>query len=299
MSKKADKIHKKKVAFLKEALGRMDDAAIKWQSDLLELLLTEYFPLFDVKDGVILDTAHNDTLINKIDTFIDKLQKALQRDILGTFAADLLKSSSFSADYYRALGFKKTVVDNVLKKKIHIERKLGFTPTGRLKKKGYLYRLGQAEEVRQKLKQYVIDSLLGDTDFLSFQLGFRNLVKGNKRKKGLATNGALQKYFDQYAYDSFNMLDASTNKQFADNLGLKHFIYEGSLIATSRPFCRKRAGKAFTVAETKTWKDDPDLIDKANKDTYKPLIERGRYRCRHFIKYVTKVVYLALTKKAA
>jgi len=296
---KADKIHDRKVKFLQEALKGMDDSAIKWQSDLLELLLTEYFPLFDTKDGMLLDTAHNDTLINRIDSFIDKLQKALQRDILGQFAADLLKSTSFSADYYRALGFKKTVVDNVLNKKIHIERKLGFTPTGRLRKKGYLYRLGQGEEVRQKLKQYVIDSLLGDTDFLSFQLGFRNLVKGNKRKKGLATNGVLQKYFDQFAYDSFNMLDAATNKQFADNLDLQHFIYEGSIIDTTRPFCRKRAGKAFSIKETKNWKDDPDLIDKKNKDTYQPLIERGRFRCRHFIKYITETVYLALTQKAA
>ena len=192
------------------------------------------------------------------------------------------------------MGFEETVVAGILKNKVSIERKLGFTPTGRLKKDGYLYNLGRTDVARQRIRDFVLSGISGNQDFLDFQLGLRNIVIGNRRVKPVPVNGALEKYFDQYAYDAFNQVDAATNKQLASNLGLKHFIYEGSIIKTSRRFCEKRAGKAFTVEETKKWKNDPDLIDKKTKNAYNPLVDRGRYRCRHFIKYITEGTYKAL-----
>lgn len=292
MPKKTPKeLFEAKVAQLLKAEQDLDAAVVAHQQKLFELLVSEYLPLFDLEDGVIIDSPNNDALIAKLDAYFDKLEKAMYRDVLGGYATNLLQSAEASGEYYIALGFKRTVVTNLLRDKVRLEAKLGITPTGRLQKDGYLYRLGKTEQVRQQLKDYVIRNLTGDTSFLDFQLGFRNLVIGNKRVQGLATTGVLQRYFDQYAYDSFNQLDATANKQLAANLELKHFVYEGSVIKTTRPFCRKRAGKAYTVKETKKWKDDPDLVDKKTKDSYRVLVERGRYRCRHFIRYITEELY--------
>lgn len=296
---KADIIFNKKMAYIANALGDTAKSVQKYQTDLLNLLLAEYLPLFELKDGVIVSSTANDGLINKIDNYFNKLEKAMYRDVLGPFSKKLLESASLSAEYYVNLGFKKKVVDGILNNKVALERKLGITPTGRLRKGSYLYELGKTNQVRQELKDFVLTNLTGDTAYLDFQLGLRNLVKGNKRVKGLDTNGKLHRYFDQYAYDSFNSLDATANKQFAQNLGLEHFVYEGDIIDTTRAFCYKKAGKAFTVAESKLWVNDPDLIDKKTKDAYIPLVHRGRYRCRHFIKYITKVVYLFLKEQEA
>lgn len=289
----ADKIFNKKMAHVLASLGRMDSAVVAAQKDFYALLLSEYLPQFETMDGVIIESTKNDNLINKLDNYFNRLEKALQRDVLGTFAANVLESASLSAEYYVALGFKDTVVDGILKGKINLEKRLGITPSGRLDKKGYLYRLGKTAGVRNTLTTYVTNALTGDVAFLDLQLGLKNLVIGSPkgRKKGLATTGSLQRYFDQFAYDSFNQLDETANRQFAQNLNLKHFVYEGSVIKTTRPFCEKRAGKAFTVKETKFWKDDPDLIDKKTKESYLPLVERGRKRCRHFIKYITEALY--------
>lgn len=291
MSKLADDIFKEKIDFLLKAEQGLDIKVIEHQKAIYELLVSEYLPLFDVKDGILLDTPNNDNILNKLDTYINRLNKALYKDVLGDFTKSLLQSVNLSVEYYVALGFKKSIVSKILNDKIRLEKKLGITPKGTLRKDSYLYNLGNTNEVRQKLKTYILNSLTSDVSFFDFQLGFRNLVLGNKKTKGLDTKGVYQKYFDQYAYDSFNQVDAMANKQFANELNLKHFIYEGSLINTSRAFCKKRAGKAFTVAETKKWKNDPTLIDKKNKSTYRPLIERGRYRCRHFIKYITEEMY--------
>ena len=294
MAKTADQIFAEKIAFLLNAEASLDKSVVDIQRRLFELIASEYLPLFEVVDGVVIDSLKNDALINNIDNYFDKLQKALHKDVLGVFASSLIQGSEMSAAYYVNLGFKKTVVNKLLKDKVRLEKRLGITSTGKLRKNGYLFRLGQATQVREQLKNYVLNSLTGDVSFLDFQLGFRNLVIGNRKQKGLATTGSLQRYFDQYAYDAFNDLDAVANKQLATNLGLEHFIYEGSIIDTTRPFCRKRAGKAYTVKETKKWKNDPDLIDKKTKDSYRPLVERGRYRCRHFIKYITRELYIAL-----
>lgn len=295
--KTPEQIFRDKVKYLLKAEEDTAKSVIRFQRALYELILSEYLPLFELKDGLIADSAKNTALVNQIDNYFNKLESAMHKDVLSVFVKGLLDSVTLSGEYYVAMGFRKKVVNNIIKNKVNVEAKLGITPKGQLRKDGYIYQLGQTPEVRRRLKKYVIDSLTGDTSFLDFQLGFRNLVLGNKRVKSLATTGVLERYFDQFAYDSFNAVDAAANNQIAHNLDLKHFTYEGSLIKTSRKFCEKRAGKAFKVSETKTWKNDPDLIDKKTKDSYRPLIDRGRYRCRHFIKYITEELYNVLVKK--
>jgi len=290
--KTALEIFADKVAHMLAAEKSLDKAVRAFQQKLYELILSEYLPLFEVEDGVVLDSAKNDALLLQIDNLFAKLEKAMQRDVLAPFAKDLLKSAELSAQYYVALGFKKTVVNGLMSDKVRLERRLGITPSGRLRKNSYLYKLGQTAQVRQELLEYVVKNLTGDTSFKDFQLGFRNLVVGNRRTKAKAVNGNMVKYFDQFAYDAFGQFDAVANKQLARGLNLRHMVYEGDLIDTSRKFCRKYAGKAFVVKDwVKMAKNDPHLIDQKRKASYRPLIDRGRYRCRHWIRYITETIY--------
>jgi len=291
MPKTPDEIFAEKIKYLLAEEKKLDKAVKALEKALFEIITSEYLPKFKLKNGFVTDTSYNIGLINQIDSLFARIQKAVETDILKPFATTLLESANMSVEYYVGLGFRKTVVLELLKNKVALEKRIGIQPNGQLKRNGYLYRLGQSNEVRQKLQNYVMNSITGDVDFIDFQKGFRDLVIGNKRLKALNVDGALVKYYDQYAYDTYNAMDSVVNKQLATGLNLKHFIYQGSLIETSRGFCKKRAGKAFTIEETKTWKDDPDLIDKKTKNAYNPLIDRGRYRCRHFIKYITEETY--------
>ena len=297
MPKTADQIFQDKIAFILKAEERLKGAVKEQQQRLYDLILAEYLPLFEVEGGLILDSSANTALLYKIETLFNRLEKAMERDVLGLFSKDLLKSAEMSAEYYVAMGFEKKVVSKLLRDKIQLEKRIGVTATGRLRKNGYLYKLGKTEKVRQELLSYVISNLTGDTSFLDFQLGFRNLVLGNRKKKGLSTSSAMSRYFDQFAYDTYGQMDAVVNNQFAAQLNLTHLMYVGSLIDTSRQVCEDRAGKVFKVSDTKKWKDDPHLIDKKTKASYRPLIDRGRNRCRHFIKYITEELYKTLVKR--
>lgn len=293
--KKIDELFTLKSDFVLASEARFKTKIEGLQKTLLDLLFSEYVTKFDVKDGVLLDNDNNVTLLAEIDKVFEKFNTNFQQSVLNGYAKDLLKITELNADYFsQGLGFATDVVTDIVKNKINLDDKLGFTAKGNLKRDGYLYRLGETQPVRQELRQYVSSSLTSETSYAEYLKGFKDIVVGNEN-----VNGSLVKYYDQYAYDSFNQHDASSGQYLAQGLGLEHFMYEGSIIKTTRDFCVKRAGKVFTIKETKKWKNDPDLIDKKTKDRYKPLVERGRYRCRHFIKYITKELYDYYIKKQA
>lgn len=129
----------------------------------------------------------------------------------------------------------------------------------------------------------MLRSITNGVSLADLTAGLASLVVGNAD-----ADGFLVRYFRQYAYDTFNQVREIKNQEFAEGLNLKWFLYQGSLIETSRRFCEKRAGKVFSTEETKTWKNDPDLVEQKTKDTYNPLIERGRYNCRHWIDYISQ-----------
>lgn len=289
LSKEAlDALFGEKMEHVLNSLQRFEANVAKSQKQLLDMLISEYVAKLQVEAGQLVDNAENVALLSDIDRVFDKFSANFQSDALYKYANDLLKITDLNADYYVGMGFKRATLDNIIKTKINLEDKLGITPTGRIKKGSYLDALAQTPEVRREVKDHVINSLTSEVSYSDYLNGFKDIIVGNEDK---GINGALVRYYDQYAYDSFNQYDASSNLYMAKGLDLGHFVYEGSVIKTTRNFCRKRAGKVFTVKETKKWKNDPDLIEKKTKDSYKPLIERGRYRCRHFIRYISEELY--------
>lgn len=284
---KANDLFQAKVNFLLAAEKRLVTNVTAHQQKLFETLAKELLPLFEVSDGIVTYSSKNIGLINRFDAVFESLEDLLNKNVLNVFANDLIKTANFNIEYFVALGFQKVVVKELFENVADVRLFIGVDAKGVLDKKGYLYRLGRTAQVRDDLKNYVLTTLTSEVSFKDFQNGFKALVVGQPSKN---VKGSLVKYFDQYAYDTFNVADAAISKQAAIGLGLKHFIYEGSTIKTTRDFCRKRAGKAYSVEESKTWVNDTTLTY-SPKSAYKPLINRGGYRCRHFIKYITEQLY--------
>jgi hypothetical protein len=180
------------------------------------------------------------------------------------------------------MGFSAKKLNDIAKGLGYISERIGISEKGNILKGSYLDSLSQNPEVRRELKNYVINSVAGQKNYAEYLRGMKELIVGNDQ-----VEGTLQRYYRQFAYDTYNQVDSAINKNFADSLGLTHFIYTGSLIKNSREFCIKRAGKVFSIEETKDWKDDPDLPGKSNED-YNPLIDRGRWNCRHSIRYISQ-----------
>lgn len=87
----------------------------------------------------------------------------------------------------------------------------------------------------------------------------------------------LRRYASQMAQDSLMQFDASINTRIGIESGATKWKYYGDVIRDSRPFCKKHAGKVFTLEEIEeTWAGS--WKGKAAGD---PFIVRGGYNCRH------------------
>ena len=102
----------------------------------------------------------------------------------------------------------------------------------------------------------------------------KSLLVGQKDKAGRP----MAVHAGAFAQDSLMGYSAAINSEYAKEEGLDTFIYFGSLIKTSRDWCRKNAGKTFTRAEIDALNDEPQWQGRARGDVW---ITRGGYRCRH------------------
>jgi hypothetical protein len=254
------------------------------QSELLNLLLQDFVSKITLKEGKIELTAANLAKVSELDKLFSNFKVEFIDDQMSKFTEELLQIAELNGEYYAALGFDQKVVDGISKANELIKARIGVTGSkNAIVPGGYLDTLAQTAEVKQVLKNIVISQITTTRNVQEFTKAIGNFVKGTPD-----VDGALVRYYRQYAYDSYNQVLEVKNQEFAKGLGLKWFIYVGSVIQTTRPFCSKRAGKVFSTDEVAKWKDDTDLIQPSTKDSYAPLLERGRYNCRHMIKYVSE-----------
>jgi hypothetical protein len=102
----------------------------------------------------------------------------------------------------------------------------------------------------------------------------------------------LNRYIKQTTNDAVMTFNSEYIQTIAEDLDVEYYVYQGTLIADSRPFCTARAGRYFTTDEVKAW---PNLkgwqgrMSGTNSSTI--FIYRGGYNCRHQLWPVSKEQY--------
>lgn len=120
----------------------------------------------------------------------------------------------------------------------------------------------------------VYSSVVSGGDLAEITASTRQMLVGGMDKRGVpmvshAKTIATSKYMD---------IDAMMMKKKSEELGIKKWRYDGSLIKDSRPFCAANQGQAFTLEEIQAWEGD-EWQGKAAGD---PFVVRGGWQCRHF-----------------
>jgi len=266
---------------------RIDKALRNAEGALLRRIIADVLPRLGIKEGALLGTISNMARVNLIERVFNEMGQDEINLILKDYANELIGITGKNAAYYFALGFDREKVAAIAENSNLIRSIVGIGTDGELLKDGFLYRLGRSDAVRERVKQYVLTSIATKQDLKGFQNGLKVLIQGGK-----GVDGALVGYWNNFAYDAFAQVREVDNLHFKNEIGLRHFMYQGGIIITSRDFCIKKNGKVFSEQEAvKNWPNDPDLIDRKHKATYKPLIDRGRYNCRHFLMWISEEMY--------
>ena len=255
----------------------------KLQKDLLELL-KDYTANFDRVDGIITMNARNMALVNRMDTVFNEFAKDYADSYLKGLGNKMLDMQAFSGKYYTAMGFGIDT-KSIRNRLGWMSERIGIKD-GKIISGSFLDTLANDPKVRTEIKSFMMGQV-GNPNSTAKGLreGLTKLVTGTTE-----VGGTIERSVRSYVHDTVFQVDAAIDEAYAEDLGLKYFIYQGSLIDDSRQFCIDRVNKVFSKEDTKTWYDDPNLpkAKGETKEAYNPTVDRGRWNCRHIIRWITE-----------
>lgn len=88
----------------------------------------------------------------------------------------------------------------------------------------------------------------------------------------------MRRYANQQVHDGLMQFSGSFTAKKAQDAGLTHYLYEGSLIKDSRDWCIRYAGETMHIDEIRELWASGEWQGKAPGD---PLVVRGGFNCRH------------------
>lgn len=223
--------------------------------------------------------AENPAAMNKL---FDDFTANEHAKVLQNFASDIISIGAMNAEYFieaaANIGSKDYQAIQ-LKANDQILQRFGLDKKGKMIKGGFIDSFANDTTIKRQLTQYAYKTKIASAGVQEFKAGFKDLILGDKNK-----NGALQKYYNTFAYDTYQQVDSSLQQLYSEELGLEAFLYLGGLIAGSRPFCNERNGKVFLKEEIDEWKKLEFAGKPAN---YTPFLDRGGYNCRHILNAIT------------
>lgn len=258
---------------------------------LVRKLLDEMASELTEENGRITSRKGFVALANAVDRVFDAVEERRLGDFVTGTAKDMRDLLEFNARYYKALNAApqdryqaiKDAVDSQMRKRLGIDQEGGIAP------KGYLDQLFRTQPARDEVKKMVSKAVSAGIPMRKLRKQIQVKVAGTDEAAGV-----LERHLGTVVLDAYQQADAITNREFAKRLDLRYFIYSGGLIETSREFCRKRNNRVYTTDEAQEWDTDPTLPrTKAEKDSgvvtdYDPLVDRGRWNCRHRILYISE-----------
>lgn len=263
--------------------SRLDRAVYQAERDLFALIVQDYIGRLTIRDGVVEASATNLQMLAALDVLFDRFQATVNSTLMPEFVDGLFGVVAMTGELYAGMAAEQTLnaiaADNTV-----IRAAIGIDNTGRIIRGTALWDISTSAPVRDGLKQVVLRGIQGGNTLRDFTKAIRDYIVGTPN-----ITGRLQSYYRTYAYDLFNQVQEAKNEQFRRGLDLQWFIYSGSIIDDTRTFCAKKAGKIFAVQEADAeWPNDPDLIGRTSGIPYNPRIDRGRWNCRHRIRYITE-----------
>ena len=292
------KQYQKKVNFIDHSLTLFDSDIQRLQKELLNFLISGVVMELQTENGVILQSAKNIQILDSFYKEMDLFKKNFADSVFKRLGENMIKTTGYTSDYFRNMTSAQTVA-NIEDKIQNITRMTGVNPDGTLVKNGFLNRLAVTDEMKQAVSDYIRTGVERQVDLKQFAKGLKELTVG---KEG--ANGIYDRYVKGYAHDAYFSQSQQQDNFFADYLGLNYFVYGGTEIKTSRPFCVggkdvvKKDGEIIAehVFENKLWhvfsRKDAEEFDKIEWSGKIPgvkfLVQKGGYQCRHELIWISK-----------
>jgi hypothetical protein len=286
--KSLEKLNQKKQRYIAQTLLEFDKEIKTLQEKLLNNLFIDILNELDVKDNKIVFNSHNIRISNKLNKTFDEFVSEYLEGSYKEVANKMVELTTYTNAYYKAMGIEASAITKISKGVDTIISSVGIDKAGNIINGSYLDLALTNQSAKTKAAEFVLRGITNKAEYKEFQKGFAQIIKGDKEVTGRMLADARR-----YIHDIFFQLARQLDDYYAQQLDLKHFVYQGELITTSRPFCEKRAGKIFTREEAEEWKE---LEWNGKTEPYDPLIDLGGYNCRHWTNWVSEEIAEELQK---
>ena len=297
--KKSQKqLSKERADFLQAREDLLKKKVNKLEVKLFDKVFEHYLKSLKTDQGKIVDDVSNRQMVNGLNKIYALFQKIDNAPIIGEWLKDMNSIKDLNVRYFENIskeGVKasKNVVDEA------INKRLGLTDEGKIVKDGFADKFARDDKMLRTLKKVSNKAIVKKLSLEDFRDSLKVAISGNSK---VVNSGGLQKYYRNFAYDTYQQIDRLAGQKFADAFGLSKFIYQGGLIATSRPFCEHYNGKVVDAQRFSKLKVEDLPVDQRSgipEKDWVPLIELGGYGCRHSKDWIQDDVAEFLESKAA
>lgn len=280
-----------------DILSTLDDSVIKFSKALPGLqndILTEVVSLIrdlEITNGRIDNSVKNLRTIGKIES---KLKKIIlnpdYKNEVGDFVETFDEVAKLQNKYFASLAeeFKPSALVKEIK-----NQAIGSTVAD-------LTEAGISSDVIKPIQDILRQNITTGGTVKSFISQMTDFITGTE-----GVDGALVKYAGQIVTDSINQYSAQYMSAVSGDLGWKWYMYSGTLLTTSREFCKEMVKKKYVhESEFKTvlngdinGKQIPvskksdlpyGLIEGTTPSNFQ--IYRGGYRCGHQLRPIPDVL---------
>lgn len=251
---------------------------------LFENVYNSYLAELEKSDGKLIYNNKNINLVKGLDKIFEDFVTNSNVPVISSFVKDLQGITPLNERYFAKI--RNDGIKAVTKRVSGVvDKRLGIDENGRPIKNGFTDKFIKDKTLLKTIKQTTTQALTNKMGFQEFRGSLKEVIEGNPKQK---LSGGLQQYYRNYAYDTFLKVDRLNQDLFANDLGMRYFIWSGGVINTSRALCVHCNDKIVDSAQFKNLKYD-DLKDKYTPgldDTWVPMEDLGQYGCRHRKDYI-------------
>jgi hypothetical protein len=272
---------KLRTEWIDESRTELLNFAKSYQKAMLNAILEQWGPGLQLKDGKFIFSVGNIGKVTELEKLLKSIAGLEGEKLLKWFLNQTQKNALLNLKYFNVIVPDKaplaqksytTALEKIL---------MSFGYDGKqFSKNGVLFDLAMTGDPIRKIKAEAIRAISAGQSFKDYLKKMDIFIKGDPKKEGV-----IESHFRTNAYDTFQQVDRQIGNQMADALELNNAVYSGTIMETTRAFCKDKVGKVFTRQEILAWSKQ-DWQGKPSEG-YDPIRDVGGYNCTHQLDWIS------------
>lgn len=224
-------------------------------------------------EGKITGNASNYSILGQFNAISRQIKDGPKKKLIKGIVSNLFTQENLIQEYFNEfLGLER----NAVEKRIHQQllNRIGYDGKGFVTH-GTLHDLWTDDTEIRAIKAQSVKAIAAGQSWSDFQTQMKDFVLGTDDKLGIT-----EAQFQTITRDLYAQNDRAITKHYSDEYELGHFIFQGGLMTSTRPFCRARNNRIFTRKEIQSWSD---LTFEGKPKVYDPFLDVGGHNCRHVL----------------